>query len=155
MNNKIFTDKRGFNMKFFQDFVAEAEGFGKVREVFATTNKKGVIRAFHYQSEPKAQQKIVKPINGSFNVRVVDIGNKEVLEYNNWNNESDPILVKKGNMLGYVALEENSIMLYIADEEFDGELNSGVNPMSFKTDWSYDGELVINDRDLNAEVVDF
>lgn len=155
MKNKIFSDERGFNMKFFEDFIAEDLGFGKVKEIFATTNKKGVIRAYHYQIQPKPQQKIVKPLNGSFNVRVVDMENKQILEYNNWNSKSEPIFVKEGNMLGYVALEESSIMLYIADEEFDGELNSGVNPMSFNTDWAYNGELIINDRDKFAEIINF
>lgn len=58
-------------------------------------------------------------------------------------------------MLGYVALEENSVMLYIADEEFVGELNSGVNPLLFNVNWEFDGELIINDRDKLAKIVDF
>jgi len=155
MKNKTFEDLRGYNMKFFQDFIAEEEGFNKVKEVFATTNKKGTIRAFHFQDNPKPQQKIVKPLSGSFNVRVIDTENKKVVEYDNWNNLSDPILVKKGNMLGYVALEENSVMLYIADEEFVGELNSGVSPYSFNVEWKYYGEYILSDKDKNAKVVDF
>jgi len=155
MKNKVFDDIRGYNMKFFQDFIAEEKGFGKVKEVFATTNKKGTIRAFHFQDLPKPQQKIVKPLSGSFNVRVIDMENKKVIEYNNWNNTSDPIFVKQGNMLGYVALEENSVMLYIADEEFVGELNSGVNPYSFNVDWKFEGEVIMSERDKSAEIVDF
>lgn len=155
MKNKIFTDDRGFNMKFFEKHIAKEFGFNEVKEIFATTNKKGVIRAFHWQSEPKPQQKIVKPLSGSFNARVIDVENKKVIEYNNVNRESDPIFVKAGNMLGYVALEEDSVMLYIADEEFIGELNSGVNPKSFNVNWDFDGELLINERDNNAEIVDF
>lgn len=155
MKNKIFSDSRGFNMKFFENKIAESYGFNKVKEVFATTNKKGVIRAFHWQSSPSPQQKIVKPLCGSFNVRIVDMENKIVKEYDNWNNESDPLFVKEGNMLGYVALEDNSVMLYIADEEFIGELNSGVNPYSFDVNWNYDGEIIMSDRDKLAEVVSF
>lgn len=155
MKNKIFSDYRGFNMKFFESEIAEEYGFNKVKEVFATTNKKGVVRAFHWQSAPKPQQKIVKPLYGSFNIRVVDNENNKLIEYDNWTNESDPIFVKEGNMLGYVALEENSVMLYIADEEFVGELNSGVNPMSYDVDWKYDGEIIINDRDKNADLANF
>lgn len=142
-------------MKFFENKIAESFGFNKVKEVFATTNKKGVVRAFHWQSSPKPQQKIVKPLAGSFNVRVIDKENNTVIEYDNWSNESDPIFVKEGNMLGYVSLEENSVMLYIADEEFVGELNSGVNPMSFNVDWKYDGDIIISDRDKKADIVNF
>lgn len=155
MNNKIFADERGFNMKFFEKAIAKSEGFREVKEVFATTNKKGVIRAFHYQSAPKPQQKIIKPLSGRFNVRVIDMENKVVKEYDDWHNESDPIFVKEGNMLGYVALEENSVMLYIADEEFVADLNSGVNPYSFNVDWNFTGQTIINDRDYSAVKVNF
>lgn len=155
MKNKVFTDKRGLNMKFFQEHQAKEEGFNEVKEVFATVNKKGVIRAFHLQSKPKPQQKIVKPLHGKFNVRVVDMENKVVEEYDNWDKYSDPILVKAGNMLGYVALEEDSVMVYIADEEFIGKLNSGVHPHSFGVNWNYEGELTISDRDKEALKVDF
>lgn len=155
MKNKVFTDKRGLNMKFFENHLAEEVGFNNVKEVFATVNKKGVIRAFHFQSQPKPQQKIVKPLSGSFNIRVIDMENKVVKEYDNWGPTSDPIFVKEGNMLGYVALEEDSVMVYIADEEFVGELNSGVHPFSFNVDWKYDGELTLSERDESAEKVNF
>lgn len=155
MENKIHSDFRGFNMKFFEKHIAESFGFKEVKEVFATTNKKGVVRAFHWQSTPKSQQKIVKPLNGSFNVRVIDMENKVVKEFNNWNNESDPIFVKEGNMLGYVALEDNSVMLYIADEQFISALNCGVNPLSFNVNWNFNGEIILNERDKNSEIRQF
>lgn len=155
IKSKVFSDERGLNMKFFEEHIAKEEGFKEVKEVFATVNKKGVIRAFHYQGEPKPMQKIVKPLSGSFNVRVIDMENKVVHEYDNVDNQSDPIFVKEGNMLGYVALEDNSIMVYIADEEFVGELNSGVHPTSFGVDWKFDGELIISEKDKKAEIVNF
>lgn len=155
MENKVFEDLRGYNMKFFEAPIAKELGFKEVKEVFATVNKKGVIRAFHFQSNPNPQQKIVKPLAGRFNVRVIDMENKVVHEYDNWGVTSDPIFVKAGNMLGYVALEDNSSMIYIADEKFIGELNSGVSPFSFGVDWKYDGELILNEKDKQAEVKEF
>lgn len=155
IKSKVFSDERGLNMKFFEEYIAKEKGFKEVKEVFATVNKKGVIRAFHYQGEPKPMQKIVKPLSGLFNVRVIDMENKKVLEYDNWGPTSDPIFIKSGNMLGYVALEDNSIMNYIADEEFVGELNFGVNPFSFNVDWKYCGDLTISEKDKNAKIVKF
>lgn len=155
MLNKIFEDSRGFNMKFFERRIVDKFGFKDVKEVFATTNKKGVIRAFHYQGNPYPQQKIVKPLAGRFNVRVVDMENNVVEEFNDWTNTSEPIFVKAGNMLGYVALEENSVMLYIADEAFHGELNHGVHPYSFGVDWEFPGPVLMSERDEQADRVDF
>lgn len=155
IEQNVFKDERGFNMKFFQDFLAKEKGFGDVKEVFATTNKKGTIRAFHYQGEPNPQQKIVKPLSGRFNVRVIDMENNIVEEFNDWNNNSEPIFVKAGNMLGYVALEDNSVMLYIADEKFYGDLNFGVSPFSFGVDWGFSGPFIMSERDELAERVSF
>lgn len=155
MENKIFKDQRGIHMKFFENLNAEKLGFKKVREIFTTINNKGTVRAFHYQGDPKPQQKIIKPLSGKFNIRVIDMESKNVIEYNNWNSESEPIFIKAGNMLGYVSLEDNSTMLYIADEEFDSSLNFGVNPNSFNVDWKYDGDLIMSERDKNAELINF
>lgn len=155
MKNKVFKDERGLHMKFFEKGFAKEKGFHEVKEVFSTVNKKGTVRAFHYQGEPTSQQKIVKPLSGTFNVRVVDLENNKVIEYDNVNRESDPIFVKSGNMLGYVSLEENSTMLYIADEKFVPVLNFGVHPNSFKVDWKFDGELIMSERDSKANIVDF
>lgn len=155
MKNKVFKDERGLHMKFFENLPAEAEGFKNVREIFSTVNNEGTVRAFHFQGQPNPQQKIVKPLSGRFNVRVIDLENKKVLEYDNVNRESDPIFVKAGNMLGYVSLEDNSTMLYIADEEFVSELNFGVHPNSYNVDWKYDGEVVMSERDMKADLVNF
>lgn len=155
MKNKVFKDERGLHMKFFEILPAEAEGFKNVREIFSTVNNEGTVRAFHFQGQPNPQQKIVKPLSGRFNVRVIDLKNKKVLEYDNVNRESDPIFVKAGNMLGYVSLEDNSTMLYIADEEFVSELNFGVHPNSYNVDWKYDGEIVMSERDMKADLVSF
>lgn len=155
MKNKVFKDERGLHMKFFENLPAEAEGFKNVREIFSTVNNEGTVRAFHFQGQPNPQQKIVKPLSGRFNVRVIDLENKQVIEYDNVNRESDPIFVKAGNMLGYVSLEDNSTMLYIADEEFVSELNFGVHPNSYNVDWKYDGEIVMSERDMKADLVNF
>lgn len=155
MKNKVFKDERGLHMKFFENLPAEAEGFKNVREIFSTVNNEGTVRAFHFQGQPNPQQKIVKPLSGRFNVRVIDLENKKVLEYDNVDRESDPIFVKAGNMLGYVSLEDNSTMLYIADEEFVSELNFGVHPNSYNVDWKYDGEIVMSERDMKADLVNF
>lgn len=156
MENKIFTDFRGFNMKFFEEHLAKEEGFREVCEVYATTNKQGVIRAFHWQgSTPETtQQKIVKPLAGKFNLRLIDMENEVIYEYNEIDNTSDPIFAKSGMLLGYVALEENSVMLYIADNKFISEENMSINPFSFGNDWNTDLELIVNDRDNSAKQID-
>lgn len=148
---KDFIDNRGHNMKFYVDDNAKESGFRGVSEIFATINDKGTVRAFHYQG--KLQQKIIKPLAGSFNVRIVDTVDKTITEYNNFSLGSAPIIVKENQMLGYVSLEPNSIMVYIGDEYFDGDTNFGVNPMSYGVNWNTDLDLIMSPRDATAEVI--
>lgn len=151
---KSFIDHRGANSKFYVDNeVKELSDYRGIHEAFYTQNKKGTIRAFHYQG--KLMRKIVKPMNGSFNVRIVDLKEKVIYEYDNVNINSQPILVGEDQMLGYVALEEGSVMLYLGDEYFDAESNFGVNPFSYGVNWNTDiKDFVLSERDKELELIE-
>jgi dTDP-4-dehydrorhamnose 3,5-epimerase len=167
-------DFRGSHMKFYVDDNAQDLGFMGVREVFMTTNNKNTLRGLHRQNNPFSQQKIVKVVNGRFNLRVVipnDVSglnafikhnNPDKLTSNNgdyvfmWNNidfHHEPIFVPEGALLGYVSLEDNSKMLYIADSEFNADCDDGFNPLStrFDIDWGIEKDkLVMSERDANS-----
>lgn len=156
MKNKNFKDKRGNNMKFFEKELAYDVGFGEVSEIFATTNKAGTIRAFHWQGKGQtSQQKIVKPMCGLFNLRVIDPVKKVIYVYDYIDSDHDPIFVPEGSMLGYLALVDDSTMLYIADNEFIAKENYGISPFSYNMDWNApEGlEFIISDRDLESKEV--
>lgn len=177
MKTITHTDDRGKHTKFFVANDVKDLGFKSVKEIFMTTNNKGTLRGLHRQfGKDVTQQKIIKAISGSFNVRVVFPTNEvdfsqfqESLEekateiylydncvvayYDNMNFESDPILVPAGAYLGYLSLEENSQMLYIGDNDFNGEADDGRYPLSetLDIDWGEVPIKYLSLRDKEAQ----
>lgn len=164
-------DNRGSHQKFYTSTVNT--GQNALQEVFMTTNNKGTVRGMHRQLGENTQQKLIKAVNGSFNVRVIvnfddmDLKmypkvedrcnyildeelNVAIYEYNNVDEFSAPIFVPARCLLGYVALEDNSKMIYMADDVFNGAEDDGFSIHSCGLDWGYDGEIILSDRDKAA-----
>ena len=163
--SQIYSDERGYHSKFFWLSVFTQRNFGEVKEIFMTSNHLGTMRGLHKQTP--AQQKIIKPVNGRFNVVIIGPENPALDEiiklvdesfprYVGWNkltfsdcqNDSfygkftvysffkvdeyfPPMFVPAGSLCGYLAREEGSKMLYIADENFNGAGDTGFYPLSF------------------------
>lgn len=168
----IHSDNRGSHTKFFVDEWARNLGFNEVVELFITTNNKGTLRGLHRQTGTTPQQKIIKVLTGTFNVRVIfpkvetqwdEIYSKNatniihlengtvIAEYDGFKFEDDPILVPENALLGYVSLENDSKMLYTADNDFNADEDDGFHYTSFGINWNYDGELIVSQRDLDAQ----
>lgn len=167
----VHSDTRGQHEKFFVNGVNKK--FNNVQEIFMTTNNKYTLRGLHRQVEHD-QQKVIKAVNGSFNVRVIkpkDVdyaGEPENYSFKNnlddgsivygfedYNAKSDfTIFVPKGYLLGYVALENNSKMLYIADNEFVAENDETFNAFDprFNIDWGLNenAEINMSEKDKHA-----
>lgn len=60
-----------------------------------------------------------------------------IVHFDNVNFESNPIMVPAGALLGYVSLEDDSKMLYMADNDFKADEDDGFSPYSFDIDWGY------------------
>lgn len=177
MTSKVFfgkhDDNRGSHMKFFTSATAHNVGFNDVHEVFMTTNNRYTLRGLHRQGGKHPQQKIVKPVNGRFNLRVVfpiaETGKPSserdeytsctvtddyvIEEYNNITADHAPIYVPKGALLGYVALRPHSKMLYIADNDFNADDDEGYNAFSplFHINWGVGkNNVIMNDKDKKA-----
>lgn len=127
----------------------------------------------HRQYGTQTQQKLVKVITGKFNVRVVltpDVKNHDnylseatlvknegdytVVHYDNVNFESNPIMIPAGALLGYVSLENDSKMLYMADNDFKADEDDGFSPTSLNIDWGYPIEnTVMSLRDEESPLI--
>lgn len=174
--NKAFMDNRGIHNKFYVEANALPLGFKGIKEVFMTTNDKGALRGLHSQVAPCPQQKIVKVANGRFNVRIlipsefvdnlyflvnqitqnhynklITYENGDVLiEINDYSNVDSVLYIPENIYWGYVALEDNSKMIYLADGDFSSECDSAYSPFSHNIDWGVDFDLIISDKDKNA-----
>jgi len=134
-----------------------------VKEVFTTVNNKGTLRGLHFQYP--TCRKILQCLNGSFNVRivvkqedlkymnekyskVVQLNDRVIVHYDNYNNTCSSLFVPSMAALGYVSLEDNSIMNCLSSELFDSSKDVGFNYKSFKIDWNYPEEdFILNEKD--------
>ena len=150
----VHEDTRGQHSKFFME---SRDGAGlftfPAREVFMTTNHKNTIRGMHFQRY-HAGAKIISCITGHAYVQIVNLvpdtpGYREVVLQHSLL-PGQQITVPTGHALGYRALEDDTRILYITDQEHKGNLDVGFNP--FSLNWSlHQGDLFeprVSDRDV-------
>ena len=125
---KIFEDNRGFfyeswNQKLFNNIVGEEVNFQQDNH---SSSNLGVLRGLHYQIEPKPQGKLVRCVSGSVFDVAVDI-RKSSPTFGEWtsvvldNLNKIMIWIPVGFAHGFLALEENSEVLYKASELWSDE----------------------------------
>ena len=128
INPRVFQDNRGFfyeswNQELFNKSVGEEVKF--LQDNHSSSNI-GVLRGLHYQIEPKAQGKLVRCVSGSVFDVAVDI-RKSSPTFGEWtsvvldNLNKIMIWIPSGFAHGFLALEENSEVLYKASELWSNE----------------------------------
>lgn len=153
------TDERGGLIKDYNiDTYKEAGIDYELKETFYTLNKKGVIRAIHFQLE-KTQPKLMRCISGRVFYVIVDLRlNSETFgEYRSMELRGDEpvcILCPAGFGQGYLVLED-SIMSYKASEVFYGPGDAGImyNDPDIGIEWPLEliggkENLIISEKDL-------
>lgn len=156
----LLTDLRGGFVKLFSALSAEVTGEFPIKEVFATISKRDVLRGLHFQAPPRDQSKYVVVLSGQVHEVVVDVRKGsgtygetiEMILQAPQGHEgvriSTGIFVPSGFAHGYVVLSEEATVLYIADHDFDGELDGGIAWNSVKASWPVDSP-VLSDKDLS------
>lgn len=152
------TDERGglikdYNVDTYKDAGIDYE----LKETFYTLNKKGVIRAIHFQLE-KPQPKLMRCISGRVFYVIVDLrpDSDTFGEYRSMGlcgDEPVCILCPAGFGQGYLVLED-SIMSYKAAEVFYGPGDAGImyNDPDIGIEWPFDliggkENMIISDKD--------
>ena len=152
------TDDRGGMIKDYNiDTFHEAGIDYELKETFYSLNKKGVIRAIHFQLE-KPQPKLMRCISGHVFHVIVDL-RPESFTYGQWRSfdlcSDDPtcILVPAGFGQGYLVLED-SIMSYKAAEVFFGPGDAGImyNDPDIGIEWPFEliggkENMIISEKD--------
>ena len=153
-------DERGSHRKFFMngDEAFSNEHFD-VKEVFLTSNSRNVVRGMHYQGGEKPQRKLVTCLQGSALVKVVNMQTGSVYTYflKSEKDAANQVYVPVDHALGYRILQDDTIMAYVADEDFSPEHDAGFSPLF--TNWGMiyfdaqvDGErLILSPKDRDAE----
>ncbi|VVC03155.1 dTDP-4-dehydrorhamnose 3,5-epimerase [Candidatus Burarchaeum australiense] len=123
-------DARGRFSKFFEDSLFRQLGF-TVHEVFASSNKKDVVRGLHFQN-PQPQARIVWCPRGRIYDVLVDI-RKGSPTFKKWHGvelggkgKALGVYVPKGFAHGFLSLEDDSYVLYLADAPWSPASEKGI-----------------------------
>ncbi len=147
---KVFFDERGFFIESYKESEFIQSG---IKERFLQDNHsfsiKGVIRALHYQLNPKSQGKLVRVISGSVIDVAVDI-RRSSPTFLKW--VSAELSDKNNNMLyippgfahGFVALTDNVNLLYKCTNEYDKSSERGIryDDPDINIKWGVDNPIV-------------
>ena len=147
----VFEDSRGYFFESFNEKKLIKEG---VNYRFVQDNQSksvyGVIRGLHYQTEPKAQTKLVRVLNGEILDVAVDM-RKGSPTYGKWFGleisckNKKQLLIPKGFAHGFSVLSEKAIVFYKCDEFYAPEQDAGViyNDPDLNIDWRIPAEKAL------------
>lgn len=162
---KIFADDRGY---FFESYSKAKFTDAGINIDFIQDNqsfsKKGTIRALHGQSNPHAQTKLVRVIQGKVLDVAVDIrkdsptyGKYETIELSAENQLQ--FLIPQGFLHGFVALHDDTIFAYKVDNYYSKECEIGIkwNDPTLAINWGIStSEVLTSPKDTTLiEFKDF
>lgn len=148
-------DDRGFFARFF--CINEFDRAGLRRDIVQINNSlsrdKGTLRGMHYQLAPKAEDKIVRCIRGSFLDVIVDLRPESPTFLQNFQVELSAenrlsLLVPKGFAHGFITLEDNTEAFYMVTEFYAPDRERGLryNDPRLGIKWPM-APAVISDKD--------
>jgi dTDP-4-dehydrorhamnose 3,5-epimerase len=154
-----YTDHRGDFTKLFHADSLSCLGLPFIpAESFLTRSKAGVIRGMHFQVGEAAHDKLVCCPKGRVLDVVVDVRPEsayfnrpvavEISEHRN-----TALLIGKGYGHGFLALDDDSWMLYSTTTIHNPELDCGVLWSSIDFDWPVQ-HPVISERDRQHPMID-
>jgi dTDP-4-dehydrorhamnose 3,5-epimerase len=148
----VFPDNRGSFLELFKEKDFGSLNF-QIRQINMSNSKKGVLRGLHFQCHPKAQAKLVFCVKGS----ILDV----VVDYNVFPEETPKhikvvlsesnktgLFIPQGMAHGFLALEDDTTIVYACDNEYNSALDSGIRYDSFNIDWGIKNPIV-SQKDLN------
>ena len=129
---KVFGDERGFFLEVYKasDFKGAGINLDFLQDSHSRSQK-GVLRGLHYQLKPKAQGKLLRCIRGRIFDVAVDI-RKNSPHYGQWvgaelSEENKKLLwVPPGFAHGFMALEDNTEVIYKTTDEYAPEMDRGI-----------------------------
>lgn len=152
---KIFGDERGYFMESYvkQDFVQMGIDVDFVQDNESLSSK-GVLRGLHIQNN-FPQAKLIRVQNGSIIDVVLDL-RRNSQTYGHWfkveltSSNHKMLYVPKGFAHGFLALEDQTRILYKASDYYHPEDEDGIiyNDETLNINWPVEGiDLLLSDKD--------
>ena len=156
---KTLSDERGyFSETFRQDKLNELLGYSvNFCQENESKSSFGVLRGLHYQTDPHAQTKLVRVLQGTILDVSVDLrkdsptfGKHVAIELSEENKKQ--ILIPKGFAHGFIVLTKEAILSYKVDNYYHQVSERGIayNDKSLAIDWKLKPEdIKVSLKDAN------
>lgn len=157
---RVNLDERGGLVKDFSKEMFAHQGFSyEIKEAFFTINRKGTLRGIHFQ-RIKQQGKLITCLTGKVSCVVVDL-RYDSKTFKKWErhilsqDNHKEILLPGGCGLGYLVLEDDTIVSYKCDEFFYPEYDDVIqwNDAELGIDWNLklvEENIYLSEKDRNA-----
>lgn len=138
--------------------------FEMVQSSLSFSYHAGTMRGLHLQNYPKGEGKVVVCLRGKVLLAVVDLrGESETFRKVDTlvlSSPSDPmevVYIPEYCALGYQTLEDNTEILYMMDEYYDEDLQTGINCFDKSLDipWRKDLKVIMSEKDKNLDMLPF
>jgi dTDP-4-dehydrorhamnose 3,5-epimerase len=148
------SDTRGrFVKTFHPQMMTQIQAQFQLREEFYSISRRNTIRGMHFQTPPFDHQKIVYCVSGRVLDVLVDL-RTESPTYRQYcslelsASDSQLVFIPRGLAHGFLALEDDSILVYKTDCEYAPDNDSGIHWNSFGFRWPIDdSDAVLSSRD--------
>ena len=147
----VYGDDRGYFLESYNRNTLSNEG---IHCDFVQDNqsrsKYGVVRGLHYQSNPKAQTKLIRVVEGEIYDVALDI-RKGSPTYGKWYGtilsaeNFKQLFIPKGFAHGFSVLSDYATIMYKCDEFYAPEYDGGIifNDPELSIDWKIPTEKII------------
>ncbi|HDR7792432.1 TPA: dTDP-4-dehydrorhamnose 3,5-epimerase [Bacillus luti] len=130
---KLFGDERGFFTESYNKKVLEVLGitYSFVQDNVSYSAQAGTIRGLHFQTNPKAQTKLIQVMQGAIYDVIVDL-RKDSPTFKQWKgyilsaDNHRQLLVPKGFAHGFCTLVPHTTVMYKVDEYYSADHDSGL-----------------------------
>lgn len=148
-----FEDARGSLVKPVQRSAFADLGLpADFSETFFSRSARGVLRGLHFQTPPRALDKLVMCVSGEAFDVVLDLrkgsptfGEHVVIGLSE--RRASAVLVPAGCAHGFLALAADTVLLYWVTEEHSGPHDAGIRWDSADIPWPLDEAPVVSPRD--------
>jgi dTDP-4-dehydrorhamnose 3,5-epimerase len=156
----VWSDDRGFFREWFKSEdvkLATGRDFG-IEQANISISSVGTLRGIHYSIAPRGQAKWVTCVAGSIQDVIVDI-RPDSKTFGQWidvelkGDSGKAVLISAGLGHGFLALEDNTAVVYLVSTPFSPTDEFEINPLDEKIGikWGMDfGSLKISEKDRIA-----
>lgn len=156
----VWSDDRGFFREWFKSEdvkAATGRNFG-IEQANISLSSAGTLRGIHYSNAPRGQAKWITCVSGSIQDVIVDI-RSDSITFGQWidveltGDSGKAVLISEGLGHGFLALEDNTAVVYLVSTPFSPKDELEINPLDERIGikWGIDlGSLKISGKDKIA-----